>query len=288
MLFLQGLLEAGCKSVRRGRFDLVHVRRPGRSLDSRMKSKALDEFAAVTDDLYQADTSFHWKGRADYFGPLDHVWLVFLGDELCGFTASRMLLEAGERVLYIDNLNLRPIPHPAVGNITVGRMLVYEILKAHFPIIGRRLSVVFRTQNPSVYRLAFLMLGRSMAPRLKGARPRNEPRSRSVLAAMAKRLSPGKEYKPEVSVIKKAYSGYIYGRPLTQSIKSTSGLATFWRKNIDLEAGDALLIAMCPTHQEVRSLVYDYLRVLAKARASEFRRVVGQGRQTEGVGSDRA
>lgn len=266
MRFRQRLQKAGIKAVPRGRFELIHVRRPGKSLDAHLQRIAIDEFAAVTDSLYQVDTSFHWRKSPNYFDALEHLWMVFLNGELCGFTASRTFLKVGERVVYIDNLNLRPIPHPAVGSITIGMMLVYEMLAAHFPVFGRPISVVFRTQNPSVYRLAFLMFGKSMAPRLKGTRPRDESRSRAVLEAMAEQLSPGKEYKPATSVIKNAYSGYIYGRPLTQSIKSTSGLAKFWAENIDLQAGDALLIAMCPTHAEVRKLVYDYLRIRLRER----------------------
>lgn len=271
MNFKEQLARHGHNAVRRGRFELVRVKQPAKSLDASLRLRALDEFAAVTDALYQADTSFHWRKSADYFSGLTNVWLVFLEGQLCGFTASRSFVEAGERILYIDNLNLRPIARNAIGDLTVGGMLVYEMLRAYFPIAGRPMSVVFRTQNPNVYRLAFSILPEGLSPRLKGARPRDERRSRSVLSAMATRLSPGRPYDHATSVIKSAYSGYLYGRPLTQSMKATSGLARFWAEHVDLAAGDAVLIAVCPKHREVRRLVYGYVRKLAQERYNVLR-----------------
>lgn len=271
MNFREHLARHGHNAVRRGRFELVRVKRPARSLDASLRVRALDEFAAVTDSLYQADTSFHWRKSADYFSGLTNVWLVFFDGELYGFTASRSFVQAGERILYIDNLNLKPIARNAIGDLTVGGMLVYEMLRAHFPIVGRPMSVVFRTQNPNVYRLAFSVLPEGLSPRLKGARPRDERRSKSVLSAMATQLSPGRPYDQTTSVIKGAYSGYLYGRPLSQSMKATSGLARFWAEHVDLAAGDAVLIAVCPTHREVRRLVYGYVRKLAHERYNAWR-----------------
>lgn len=260
---IEQLARCDARFSRRGHYRLARVLDPARRLSQPLQATLLDAFAGVTDEIYRADTSFHWRSRPDYFDGVHGLWLVFNGDMLCGFTAARHFREAGERILYIDNLNLRPSARPVVGDLTLGGMLVYEMLKEAFPIGGRPMSVVFRTQNPNVYRLGFTVLPEGMAPRLRGASPRDPERSRRVLQAMANRLSPGRPYDPVTSVIKGAYAGCLYGRPVGQAVSPRSGLARFWKEHVDVEAGDAVLIAVCPTHAEVRGLVYRYLRVLA-------------------------
>lgn len=272
---IEQLAAAGIRFSGRGRYRLARVINPAKRLSKPLQAMLLEAFASVTDELYQADTSFHWRGRPDYFVGVRGLWMVFNGDVLSGFAASRYFVEAGERILYIDNLNLRPSARPVVGQLTIGGMLVFEMLKESFPIIGRPMSVVFRTQNPNVYRLGFTVLPEAMAPRLRGAQPRDPARSRRVLEAMANRLSPGRVYDPITSVIKGAYAGRLYGRPLTQSGSSTSGLVRFWKENVDVEQGDAVLIAVSPTHAEVRGLVYRYLKILAAVSWARYRHVSG-------------
>ncbi|MBB3228870.1 hypothetical protein FHW69_003515 [Luteibacter sp. Sphag1AF] len=255
---------AGAKK-RRGRFDVFRVSRPDTRLDAAAQRAVLEGFARETDALYQADTSFHWLGKPDYFKTLNDLWAVFLDRELVGFTGIRIVEGVGERIVYIDNMNIRSIPLMAVGRHTIGSMLVHEMLCAHFPYSGKPMSVVFRTQNPSVYRLAYSILPHSVYPRIDRRKARDEDRSRRVAAFMAGVLSPGKTWESDVSVIRSAYPGHIYGRPFTsaQSIKPV--LARFWKDNIRLEAGDALLICGCLTHREVRLSVAMYLKALFAA-----------------------
>jgi len=248
---------AGLRFLPRGRYQLVSIIQPSLCLSSALQQQLLAEFATVTDALYQADTSFHWRSRPDFFEGVHGVWLIFLDEELVGFTGARFFREGGERILYIDNLNLRPTARPVMGGLTIGALLTLEMVREARPW-WRPMSVVFRTQNPNVYRLAFSIQPDSVAPRLRGGQPRDPARSQRVLAATAARISPGRDYNPQTSVIKRAYGGRLYGRPLSKAGRETSGLARFWSENVDVEAGDAVLVAGCLTAAEYRALGWKY------------------------------
>lgn len=263
MSLLETLLAAGARRRRRGRFHLLRLSHPGRHLDEAQQREVLLAFARETDQIYQADTTFHWLSRKDYFSGIRHLWVAFLGTEPVGFTSVRTHSGAGEKIIYIDNLNIRSVPLRVFDEHTIGSMLVYEILLANYPI-RRDVSVVFRTQNPSVYRLAYAISPVAVYPRINRRPARNEIRSRRILAHMAERLSPGKLYEPDASIIRSAYGGHIYGRPpnAPQSVKPA--LARFWQQHVCLEKGDAVLIASCATRVEVRGLVHHYLRGLGR------------------------
>ena len=258
--------RSGGRRKRRGRYEVIRLSKPGARLSPSDQTEVLRGFARETDALYQADTSFHWLGRPDYFTGMNHLWTVYLDRELVGFMGIRVFKGAGERIVYIDNMNIRSIPMMAVGAHTIGSMLVHEMLCAHYPVLRQPMSVVFRTQNPSVYRLAYSILPLSMHPRINGRKPRDEARSLRVARFMADRLSPGKPYEEGVSVIRGAYHGHIYGRPLSIGQTIKPALAKFWAENVRLEAGDAVLITGCLKHDEVRGSVFAYLKALWKQR----------------------
>ncbi|QAU23285.1 hypothetical protein EO087_04205 [Dyella sp. M7H15-1] len=256
--------EAGARKVRRGRFELMRLSRPGERLDASMQREMLFAFAKETDLIYQADTSFHWLSRKDYFAGIEDLWLVFLDRELVGFTGIRLFYGADEKIVYIDNMNIRSIPLLVADRHTLGSMLVHEILRANYPRSVPPMSVVFRTQNPSVYRLAQAILPPAVYPRMDPSTVRDEERCRRVLGFMAQTLSPGKVFECDVSVIRRAYGGHIYGRPMSSPISIKPVLANFWKEHVSLENGDAVLIAVCPTHPEVRGLVDTYARTLIR------------------------
>ncbi|GGA81894.1 hypothetical protein GCM10011521_20310 [Arenimonas soli] len=231
-------------------------------------------FARETDQIYQADTSFHWLSRKDYFKGLNDLWVVFLDDAIVGFTGIRLIDGAGERIVYIDNMNIRSVPLRVFGHHTIGSMLVHEILRTTYPLSRRPMSVVFRTQNPSVYRLANAIHPTGVYPRTQRRSARDPERCKRVLAFMAERLSPGKAWDPEVSVIRGAYAGHLYGRPVSAPASIKPPLARFWQENVDLDAGDAVLIAVCPTNAEVRAIVHAYIKGLTRdALATRWRSV---------------
>lgn len=259
---------------RRGRYELIRLSRPEARLSAADQTEVLRGFARETDALYQADTSFHWLARPDYFKGLDDLWTVYVDRELVGFMGIRVFSGAGERIVYIDNMNIRSIPLMAVGGHTIGSMLVHEMLCAHYPFLRQPMSVVFRTQNPSVYRLAYSILPLSVYPRINGRKPRDEERSIRVARFMADRLSPGKPYDGGISVIRGAYHGHIYGRPHSVGQTIKPALAKFWAENVRLDAGDAVLIAGCLKHEEVRGSVYAYLKALWKQRGASWARPI--------------
>lgn len=259
-------MRSGGRRKHRGRFELIRLNRPESRLSPADQVEVLRAFARETDALYQADTSFHWLGRPDYFKGLNDLWTVYLDRELVGFMGIRVFSGAGERIVYIDNMNIRSIPLMAVGGHTIGSMLVHEMLCAHYPFLRQPMSVVFRTQNPSVYRLAYSILPLSVYPRINGRKPRDQERSLRVAGFMADRLSPGKPYEEGTSIIRGAYHGHIYGRPLSVGQTIKPALAKFWSENVRLDAGDAVLIAGCLKHEEVRASVLAYLKALWKQR----------------------
>ncbi|UPG85813.1 hypothetical protein L2Y94_00170 [Luteibacter aegosomatis] len=264
-------MRAGGRLKRRGRYTLIRLSRPQHRLSAADQIEVLRGFARETDALYQADTSFHWLSRADYFAGMNDLWSVFLDRELVGFMAVRVFRDVGERIVYIDNMNIRSIPLLAVGPHTIGSMLVHEMLCAHYPFLRQPMSVVFRTQNPSVYRLAYSILPLSVYPRINGRKPRDEARSVRVARCMAARLSPGKAYEDVISVIRGAYHGHIYGRPLSLGQGIKPALSRFWTENVRVDAGDAVLIAGCLKHEEVRGSVFGYLKALWRQRLSSRR-----------------
>src|SRR5262249_23464263 len=152
--------------------------------------------------LYKADTSFHWFKHKDYFSPLSDFWTVYLCEELVAFTGTKLFQGAGEKMVYVDNMNIKPILRRAVGRHTLGSLLLHEIIAAHPPGPLTPMSIVFRTQNPKVYRLAYSILPRGVYPRLDGSPGRDDERSRRVVNFMAKALSPEKPFDEGVSIIR--------------------------------------------------------------------------------------
>ncbi|MGE4072193.1 MAG: hypothetical protein AB7E72_13570 [Lysobacterales bacterium] len=275
----QILVGAAGRAKTRGRFEIVRLNRPGRRLDASMQARVIDCFARTTDALYQADTSFHWRSRTDYFGTLDVLWAVFLDRQLVGFTGIRTLHGAGERIVYIDNMNVHPVPHKVFGRHTIGSMLVHEILWATVPLAGPPMSVVFRTQNPSVYRLAYAIHPTAVYPRVMQAQPRDEARSKRVVDFLAATLSPDKVFENDISVIRNAYGGHIYGRPESSPASLKPALAKYWKEHVRLEAGDAVLISVCPTHAEVRGIVWRYLKALARSTFTRWLAALTESRR---------
>ncbi|MFA0923525.1 hypothetical protein [Xanthomonas fragariae] len=266
------LKREGLPFLPRGRYHLVVILQPHRRLPGDLQQHLLKSFATVTDELYQVDTSCYWSSLPDFFDGVHGVWLAFLGEELVGFSVARNFHEGGERVLYIDEMDLRPAARPVMGQITLGALLTLEMGRAAAPW-WRPMSFVFHTQNPNVYRLAFSMQPDSVAPRLRGGQPRDPGRSQRVLTAMAARILPGREYDLQTSVIKRAYPCRLYGRPLSKAGSEASGLARYWAEHVDVDAGDAVLIAQCLTAAEYRAHLWKYFLLRC---ADRWRRLRGR------------
>jgi hypothetical protein len=183
-----------------------------------------------------------------------------------GFTGTKLFQGAGEKMVYVDNMNIKPIPRWAVGRHTLGSMLVHEVLAAHHPGPLTPMSIVFRTQNPKVYRLAYSILPRGVYPRLDGSPGRDDERSRRVVNFMAKALSPEKPFDEGVSIIRGAYGRCIYGVPSESLLKVGSDLGSFWRSHVSLEEGDAVLVTVCPSFLELAATVGSYHVALWKQK----------------------
>lgn len=268
---LDQLTNCGAQILQRGQYQLVCMPDPFHRLSVSVRSTLITMFTCFADRLIQKDTSEHWNREQEFFFGVHRLLMVFKGDALYGFSATRIFHEANEHIIYVDRMVILPTARPIYGKLTIGAMLICEMIKNLFPITRPPISFVFRTQNPNVYRLGAGFLGVATAPAIDGRKLRDPKRCARVLEAMAKRLSPNKVYDAEKSIIRGAYSHCVYGRPFGRAKSLIScGVTRFWNENMDVMQGDALLIVVSPTHAEIRRFVVRYalLRIwLACTRA---------------------
>lgn len=241
-----------------GQFELICLSNPDTRLSTQDKQLLIQQFRIETDSIYQADTSFHWSKHANYFAQIDDIWTVYLQKELVAFSAVSIKY-GPEQIIYIDNMNVRPIPRRVFPGYSLGSMITHEILRKYLPRFGTRFSIAFRTQNPHVYKLAYSILPNGVYPRLAtDCPPRDLVRCQNIVKTMASLLSPAKGFSEKTSVIQCAYSGCIYGNFQHFTAKLPAAVDLFWKENVRPEAGDAVLIAVCPTYWEIVAAVGTY------------------------------
>ncbi len=272
------LCKLGLTANHRGQVDFFKVPAPANVFPATLKTELLTVFCTITDDLYDADTSFHWFGKKDgvkkdYFATISHIWLVFKDKKLIGFSAIRLLDGCGERIIYVDNMNIQRVSGKIFSSYSIGSMLVNEILQENWRMSLKPVSVVFRTQNANVYRLGYSILPPGTYPRMTEEKARDEERSIRVNGYMASVLSPGKQFIEQTSVIKQAYSGCIYGADNPAIRTQRSDIKAFWEKHVDFDNGDAVLISVCPSRIEfiaaitlyrVNVLIYQLKRLFSR------------------------
>lgn len=244
------LIKFGLKAKVRGNVELFKVVEPSKLLSNELKTSTLKSVCRLTDDIYESDTSFHWFAMSDYFSSVKVVWLVFSNKCLIGFSAINIINGCGEKIIYVDNLNVQRTDEKVFANYSVGSMLVNEIVQENTRYFVFPISYIFRTQNPNIYRLSYKILPRGIYPRITGEKGRNETRSMCINSFMAEKLSPNKVYKEKTSVIKNAYKGQIYSVDSKVVNTQREEIKAFWNKNIDMENGDALLISISPHRWE--------------------------------------
>lgn len=246
------LQQAGIQSKHRGRFQLVKLVHPHQTLPHELKETLLISFCQITDEIYAADTSFYWLSKPDYYASIHHLWLVFEHDELLGFTATQLHHADNERIIYIDNMNIKQTSKKKFMHYSVGAMLVNEILQGHALACHRLITVVFRTQNANVYCLGYSMLPAGIYPRIDHQQTRNIKRSLKINRLMAAKISPGKYFNADMSVIKNAYPGSIYGHEQKNNMIQSrhKDIMNFWHKNVNIDNGDAVLISICAERHE--------------------------------------
>lgn len=241
-----------------GQFELICLSDPDTRLSTQDKQLLIQKFRIETDRIYQADTSFHWSKYANYFAQIDDIWTVYLKKELVAFSA--VSIKSGpEQIIYIDNMNIRPIPRRVFPGYSLGSMITHEILRKYLPRFGTRFSIAFRTQNPHVYKLAYSILPNGVYPRLAtDGPPRDLVRCQKIVKTLASILSPTKDFNERTSVIQGAYAGCIYGNFECFTAKLPAAIGLFWKEKVRPEAGDAVLIAVCPTYWEIIAAVGSY------------------------------
>lgn len=243
---------------------LFRFRKPAYTIPGRIQSDLIEAFRQSTDRLYQADTSFHWHKHERYFDTVDTLWVCFSGFRLVGFAAISVFLVDSSRVIYIDNMNLRPMVRTVLSSYTLGSVLIHEMLISEFNFSGKPLLVAARTQSPRIYELAYMILPRSVYPHI--VKKKSQLSSREVLLAeaIAAHISPGKDYDVQNSVIRHAYHSRVYGniveRPDDAKISVIrKKIGTYWSAKMDLDAGDALLLIVFPTVWQVTISLAIYL-----------------------------
>ncbi|MDV6328540.1 hypothetical protein Q5L94_10730 [Idiomarina sp. Sol25] len=252
------LYELGLSSRERGQISFFKVASPHKIFPSKLQTELLNVFCQITDELYDADTSFHWFGKKDYFNTISDIWLVFKEERLIGFSAIRLVDGCGERIIYVDNMNIKRVSGKVFSHHSIGSILVNEILQANWRSSLKPVSVVFRTQNANVYRLGYSILPPGTYPRMTAEKARDETRSIRVNSFMANTLSPGKTFIEHTSIIKQAYSGCIYGSDNKAIQTKRPDIKAFWDSNVDLNNGDAVLISVCPSRLELIAVIILY------------------------------
>ena len=236
--------------------ELFKFKEPAESIPSELQNLLLEVFRQITNRLYQADTSFHWKKHESFFETVQTLWIAFCGSSLVGFAAINILTVEDVRVIYIDNMNLKPLTRPVLQDYTLGSVFIHEMLLSEYTFKTKAMAVAARTQNPRIYELAHIILPRAVHPQIFKTQSMLSNNASLLAKAIAARISPGKEFNVDTSVIRQAYQASIYGNMAERTGDKKISvrrrvIANYWLNKMDVNAGDALLLIVCPTRWEV-------------------------------------
>jgi hypothetical protein len=154
---------------------------------------------------------------------------------------------------------------------SLGTVFVHEIFTSYYVRMGRALPFAFRTQNPHVYRLARSILPRGVHPSVDGSPPRDPERALRIGAALAKYLSPGKEFDPSASVVRAALGRSLYAQSNPAMRTADVSLRAYWADHVRIENGDALVIVALPTLGEAAMLALRYGAMVLADRGKKVR-----------------
>lgn len=262
----RGLIAAGGRKIRRGRFEFLRLNELSDHISADLGELLLREFCQLTDTIYRSDTSHYWASRTDYFQYVDELWVIYLEGDFIGWTGVKWLRVGGRKVLYVDTLNVRPRAlRSSVAGYTLGMMLVHEYIHMCFRRLWSPAPCAFRTQNPTVYRLAQAASKVSVFPGI-GNEARGRQRSLDVAREIAAKLSPNFEFDSSCSVIRLAYGRSLYGASNLALRAADAEVAEFWRQNLDTAAGDAMVIVVRPTRLEAGLALCRYRWAIASDR----------------------
>jgi hypothetical protein len=259
-LVYNALLEAGAMPVRRGRYELLRLSNPGSRLDVGLHPELIRILARETDSIYRVDTTPYWNKRPDYFSSLSEIWTAHAHKNLVGWIGVSNMCLDGSEVIYVDTLNVRPC---SFGRYTMGAVLIHEVFLAQYLKFMRILPFAMRTQNPGVYRLVRSLSKSGVYPPIVARNQKTKVGLREMAVAMAERLSPGKPFDAEVSVIRKAFPGELY----SASMGTEADLLGYWNRNLRTCEGDALVVVVAPDLSKVMALASLYLWAAWRDRA---------------------
>lgn len=223
-------------------------------------------FNEITDDLYKNNTGFYWKNRLNYFDLVSEIWFVLRDNKfIVGWGGCSVYDNYNEKIIYIDTLNImKQNKRYVFEKYTVGSIIIHEMLSKYRSNFFKKISFAFRSQNPKVYRLGCAILPNKIYPNIYKSKKFTN-RSLKVVTYIANILSPNKFFNNETGVILKAYNGNLYGEKVKHFFEGNDPqLTSFWSVNLNIDNGDALVMAVCPSSFESLVILILYKLCLFK------------------------